>query len=55
MEDTVRFKLNGKPTKLTVDVDRKLLWVLRTDLELTGTKYWCGERHFRPLTRLSPT
>ncbi|HAL56664.1 MAG TPA: ferredoxin [Bacteroidetes bacterium] len=45
MEDTVRFKLNGKPTKLTVDVDRKLLWVLRTDLELTGTKYGCGESH----------
>jgi len=29
--------------KLTVDSDRMLLWVLRTDLELTGTKYGCGE------------
>ena len=27
---------------LTVDEDRKLLWVLRTDLGLTGTKFGCG-------------
>ncbi len=43
MEDTVRFTLNGRQTQLTVDTDRKLLWVLRTDLEHTGTKYGCGE------------
>ena len=43
MEETVQFKLNGKPNKLSVDTDRKLLWVLRTDLGLTGTKYGCGE------------
>lgn len=43
MEESVQFKLNGKPTRLTVDSDRKLLWVLRTDLEQTGTKYGCGE------------
>ena len=43
MEEIVRLKLNGKPTTLTVDSDRKLLWVLRTDLGLTGTKYGCGE------------
>lgn len=43
MEQTVQFKLNGKSTALTVDSDRKLLWVLRTDLELTGSKYGCGE------------
>lgn len=43
MEENVQFKLNGKPVKLTVDSDRMLLWVLRTDLELTGTKYGCGE------------
>jgi len=42
MEEAVRFTLNGKPTALTVDSDRALLWVLRTDLELTGTKYGCG-------------
>ncbi len=43
MEETVQFKLNGKQTRLNVDTDRKLLWVLRTDLEHTGTKYGCGE------------
>ena len=39
----IRFTLNGKPTTLDTDPDRTLLWVLRTDLELTGTKYGCGE------------
>jgi len=43
MEQSIQFKLNGKAVKLTVDSDRKLLWVLRTDLGLTGTKYGCGE------------
>jgi len=42
MNDKIRFKLNGKQTELDVDGDRKLLWVLRTDLGLTGTKYGCG-------------
>ncbi len=45
MRETIRFKLNGKSTSLAVDSDRKLLWVLRTDLGLTGTKYGCGESH----------
>jgi len=43
MIEQIQFKLNGKPIKLTVDSERKLLWVLRTDLGLTGTKYGCGE------------
>ena len=43
MEETVRFTLNGKPATVKVDSDRLLLWVLRTDLGLTGTKYGCGE------------
>ena len=42
MTETITFKLNGKSTTITVDGDRKLLWVLRTDLGLTGTKYGCG-------------
>jgi aerobic-type carbon monoxide dehydrogenase small subunit (CoxS/CutS family) len=42
-EKTIKFKLNGKAVKLSTDADRKLLWVLRTDCELTGTKYGCGE------------
>ncbi|NWG13838.1 MAG: (2Fe-2S)-binding protein [Acidobacteria bacterium] len=43
MIETIRFRLNGKPTTLRIEGDRKLLWVLRTDLGLTGTKFGCGE------------
>jgi aerobic-type carbon monoxide dehydrogenase small subunit (CoxS/CutS family) len=43
MKMPVRFRLNGKATTLDVDADRTLLWVLRGDLGLTGTKYGCGE------------
>jgi aerobic-type carbon monoxide dehydrogenase small subunit (CoxS/CutS family) len=42
MNETISFNLNGKPVSLTTDSDRVLLWVLRTDLGLTGTKYGCG-------------
>jgi aerobic-type carbon monoxide dehydrogenase small subunit (CoxS/CutS family) len=42
MKTTVSFTLNGKPVSLDTDSARTLLWVLRTDLELTGTKYGCG-------------
>lgn len=43
MVQTIKFKLNHKSISLTVDDERRLLWVLRTDLGLTGTKYGCGE------------
>ncbi len=43
MKGSISFRLNGKPIQLDVDGDRTLLWVLRTDLGLTGTKYGCGE------------
>lgn len=43
MKETINFQLNGKSTRLDVDGDRMLLWVLRTDLGLTGTKFGCGE------------
>jgi aerobic-type carbon monoxide dehydrogenase small subunit (CoxS/CutS family) len=43
MTKTIRFRLNGKPTTLETDPDRTLLWVLRGDLALTGTKFGCGE------------
>jgi len=42
MMENVSFKLNGKPVTLTVNSERMLLWVLRTDLGVTGTKYGCG-------------
>ena len=38
----ISFTLNGKPVHLEVDSDRILLWVLRTDLGFTGTKFGCG-------------
>lgn len=40
--EKISFKLNGKPTTVTVDGERALLWVLRSELGLTGTKYGCG-------------
>ncbi len=43
MNKTIRFKLNGQSKTLALDRDRMLLWVLRTDLGLTGTKFGCGE------------
>ena len=45
MDETIRFRLNGRPTEVTVDPDRMLLWVLRSDLALTGAKYGCGQAH----------
>jgi aerobic-type carbon monoxide dehydrogenase small subunit (CoxS/CutS family) len=43
MERTVSFRLNGKPASVKTDDERMLLWVLRSDLALTGTKFGCGE------------
>ncbi|PKL82686.1 MAG: ferredoxin [Ignavibacteriae bacterium HGW-Ignavibacteriae-3] len=43
MPELIEFKLNDKAVKLNTDGERMLLWVLRTDLGLLGTKYGCGE------------
>jgi len=43
MERTVSFRLNGKAASVSTDDERMLLWVLRSDLRLTGTKFGCGE------------
>jgi aerobic-type carbon monoxide dehydrogenase small subunit (CoxS/CutS family) len=43
MEQTISFRLNKRPVSITTDGERELLWVLRTDLELTGTKFSCGK------------
>ena len=43
MLEKIQFTLNGKPVQIEVDGDRRLLWVLRTELGLTGPKYGCGE------------
>lgn len=45
MMQPMDLKINNKTVSLTVDGDRMLLWVLRTDLGLTGTKYGCGQAH----------
>ncbi|HXN49744.1 MAG TPA: (2Fe-2S)-binding protein [Bryobacteraceae bacterium] len=43
MERTVSFRLNGKAASVTTDDERMVLWVLRSDQRLTGTKFGCGE------------
>lgn len=43
MKRDVRFRLNGRPVDISTDDDRPLLWVLRSDLDLTGTKFGCLE------------
>jgi isoquinoline 1-oxidoreductase alpha subunit len=37
-----RLIINGKPTNLDVDPSTPLLWALREQAGLTGTKYGCG-------------
>lgn len=34
--------VNGKKYKVDVDPDTPLLWVIREQIGLTGTKYGCG-------------
>ena len=43
MIETIYFTLNEKSVRITTDSERTLLWVLRSDLGLTGTKYGCGK------------
>lgn len=43
MAETFLFTLNGKSVRVTTDGGRPLLWVLRTDLGLTGPKFGCGQ------------
>ena len=38
----VNFKLNGKEISVDVENEMPLLWVIRDELKLTGTKYACG-------------
>ena len=37
-----RFVINGKPAESTQPADTPLLWVIRDELGLTGTKFGCG-------------
>jgi isoquinoline 1-oxidoreductase subunit alpha len=38
----VKFTVNGKERVLDIESDAPLLWVLREELGLTGTKFGCG-------------
>jgi len=42
VSNLVSFRLNQRPVRIQVDPERDLLWVLRTELGLTGPKYGCG-------------
>lgn len=37
-----KFILNGKPVAVDVESDTPLLWVIRDELNMTGTKFGCG-------------
>lgn len=39
---TTKFELNGQPVSVDAPDDTPLLWVLRDELNLTGTKFGCG-------------
>lgn len=43
LETEIRFKLNGREVRLQVPATMKTLAMLRERLDLTGTKYACGE------------
>ncbi|MDC8785346.1 (2Fe-2S)-binding protein [Roseateles koreensis] len=38
----IKFTVNGRAVALESDPDQPLLWALREDLQLTGTKFGCG-------------
>jgi aerobic-type carbon monoxide dehydrogenase small subunit (CoxS/CutS family) len=42
MKSKLAFKINGRPMTFEVNPDNRLLWLIRTDLGLTGTKFGCG-------------
>jgi len=39
---TYQLTINGRPREVKVDPSTPLLWVLREELKMTGTKYGCG-------------
>lgn len=52
MNANLQFTLNGKQQRVSTDSRRTLLDVLRENLNLTGTKYGCGEGQCRACTVL---
>jgi aerobic-type carbon monoxide dehydrogenase small subunit (CoxS/CutS family) len=45
VDQTIRFRVNNRPFSITTDGERALLWVLRTEMGLTGVKFGCGHGH----------
>ena len=43
MGQTITFEVNGARHQVNTEPERTLLTVLRDELDLTGTKYGCGE------------
>jgi isoquinoline 1-oxidoreductase alpha subunit len=39
----IKLEVNGRPVELDVDPQMPLLWALRDEIGLTGTKYGCGQ------------
>ena len=39
---TYKLTINGRRREVTVDASTPLLWVLREDMKMTGTKFGCG-------------
>lgn len=42
MAETIQFELNGKKVEIPLEKNQTLLWALRINFNLTGTKYGCG-------------
>jgi aerobic-type carbon monoxide dehydrogenase small subunit (CoxS/CutS family) len=42
MIENIQFTVNGNPAALSVDPSLTLMWVLRVNFGLTGTKFGCG-------------
>ncbi len=40
--ETYKLVVNGRPMEVATDPGTPLLWVLREELKMTGTKYGCG-------------
>ena len=39
---SITLKINGETREIDADADTPLLWVIRDELNLTGTKFGCG-------------
>lgn len=39
---SVNFSINGKAVSANAEADTPLLWVIRDELGMTGTKFGCG-------------